>query len=519
MGEEARGGEQQCEGPAEHQRRAEQIMLGLPQAVGHRAVRQAEHGNIEVDRPVPEDQRHQHRGGGHGGERRVAPPGYGDRGGDQDHEQSERERVVAGGQHQNHRHEQVSGKRAGRHKVDLARRGVGSEEQTRDDQQCGKGEAGGDMENMRREGRELADPRQGPQYARGDRGDGKPAPQSGPGEREGGGGDHGKIEIERPVARLLGRDDQRRDERADHAEPGERRTMQQRRGKREQRHGAEQHEGNGRTDQAVDRVRGISVGIGDGRAGGREHARDMRLGQAGDAGQDLVAPGPFPGGNQSERQQGAEQHLDDRAEPALLDRLPDEKEAAQRQRDAAGPDHPLRAEALFEADLGRGWDDGRGRRWRDFRLRRRWRFLDGDLRRFGCGRGQRLRCRRGEIAAPLGKPGFEAGKTEFEPLDPFPRADRHDDGDDGEHRNGENERDDECRTCPSRWLADEADRGAGTAGFLAADVGDQRDDAVGVFGNAEHIGLAAGLGEIAGGEIQQSRGPCGGTSVIWKKMA
>ena len=42
------------------------------------------------------------------------------------------------------------------------------------------------------------------------------------------------------------------------------------------------------------------------------------------------------------------------SEPALLDRLADQEEAAKRERDAAGPDHPLRAEALFEADLGFG---------------------------------------------------------------------------------------------------------------------------------------------------------------------
>ena len=39
-------------------------------------------------------------------------------------------------------------------------------------------------------------------------------------------------------------------------------------------------------------------------------------------------------------------------EPALLDRIAHQEEAAERERDAAGPDHPLRAEALLEAGLG-----------------------------------------------------------------------------------------------------------------------------------------------------------------------
>jgi hypothetical protein len=67
----------------------------------------------------------------------------------------------------------------------------------------------------------------------------------------------------------------------------------------------------------------------------------MRLGQAGDAGQDLVAPGPGAGGDQSDGKDGAEQDLDERPEPALLDGLPDQEEAAKRQRDAAGPRPPI----------------------------------------------------------------------------------------------------------------------------------------------------------------------------------
>ena len=56
-------------------------------------------------------------------------------------------------------------------------------------------------------------------------------------------GHHRDVDVERPVVRLAGRDQQRRDECADEAQARERRAVQQRRGERRERDDAEQHEG------------------------------------------------------------------------------------------------------------------------------------------------------------------------------------------------------------------------------------------------------------------------------------
>ena len=214
--------------------------------------------------------------------------------------------------------------------------------------------------------------------------------------------------------------------------------MQKRRGEGAKSDDAQENKGDGRTDEAVKRVRGIDIGISNRGAGGRQHARDVRLGEAGHAGQDLVAPGPFAGGDQGERHGGSEQDSLEFAKPALLDRLAHEEEAAERQRNAAGPDHPLGAKAFLQADRGLG---GRGRgRGRRRSLRRRRGLVLG----FRLGRlcrlrqGSRDRLGRGGFA---GEPPFEPGKPEFEPFEALPRVHRHDDADHGEHRNGENESD------------------------------------------------------------------------------
>jgi len=122
----------------------------------------------------------------------------------------------------------------------------------------------------------------------------------------------------------------------------------------------------------------------------------------------------------------------------LLDRIADEEEAAERQGDAAGPDHPLGAEALLEADFGFG---------RRCNRRRGDRFGRGRSR-FARGVGHRFRQRarnglgRSRFAAGAGKARLEPGDAELEPLDALARAHRHDDADDGENRDGENGDDD-----------------------------------------------------------------------------
>ena len=65
---------------------------------------------------------------------------------------------------------------------------------------------------------------------------------------------------------------------------------------------------------------------------------------------DLVSPRPFAGSDQCKRKQRAKSDAHGRPEPTLLDRIADEEKAAERKRKSPDPDHPLGAEALFEAD-------------------------------------------------------------------------------------------------------------------------------------------------------------------------
>ena len=97
---------------------------------------------------------------------------------------------------------------------------------------------------------------------------------------------------------------------------------------------------------------GVDVGIGDGGAGGGQDARDVRGRQAGEAGEPLGPARPFARGDERGRQQCAERDPHRRSEQALLDRVADEKDAAERERKAADPDRPLRAETLLEAHAG-----------------------------------------------------------------------------------------------------------------------------------------------------------------------
>ena len=169
------------------------------------------------------------------------------------------------------------------------------------------------------------------------------------------------------------------------------------------------------------------------------------LGQPHGAGRDLATPRPFAGDDQSQRDDAGEHDARARSEPALLDRIADQEKAAERQRDAAGPHHPLRAEALFEADPSRHRPGRGGRRCGLLGLNRR--------RRLGLGRerlllfhrlGNDCSDRRGRrrLVAKRRELPFESGDAQLELLEAFPRAHRHDETDDRQHRDGENGRDD-----------------------------------------------------------------------------
>jgi hypothetical protein len=79
----------------------------------------------------------------------------------------------------------------------------------------------------------------------------------------------------------------------------------------------------------------------------------MRSRQARQPGQIFLASRPLAGRDQNERQQRAEHDADAGADQALLDRIADQKDAAEGERYAADPDHPARAESLLKADRRR----------------------------------------------------------------------------------------------------------------------------------------------------------------------
>jgi hypothetical protein len=135
--------------------------------------------------------------------------------------------------------------------------------------------------------------------------------------------------------------------------------MQQRGAKRCQRHDAEQHEGGAGYEKTVERIGGVDRRIGDGGAGCGEDARDVRRRDLRERDRDLAPPRPFAGCDQRRREQTAEEDAHGRADQAGLDRILDEENPAEREREPADPDHPACAEALLEAfrrsgRLGRG---------------------------------------------------------------------------------------------------------------------------------------------------------------------
>src|SRR5262245_35279491 len=119
--------------------------------------------------------------------------------------------------------------------------------------------------------------------------------------------------------------------------------MNQRDSERAEGDDTQYNEGGGRTDESVERVSRVDVGIGNRRSCRGEHARDMRLGQSSNAALEFAAPRQLTAGDQSERDDACEQ------DPRAPDRtnLAHEEKAAECERNAAGPEDPLCAEAFL----------------------------------------------------------------------------------------------------------------------------------------------------------------------------
>ena len=264
-------------------------------------------------------------------------------------------------EHDQGRAQQIGRERAGRDRLDLAFLGGRAEHEAAHHQQGGEDESRDDVECVRADHRRAAlQAGEGPEQREGDGGDREPAPQPDPRQPEGRRGDDGEIDVQRPEVRLAGRDQDRRDEGGGDAEARQRRSVQQRRGERAQRHQSEQNEGGGGREKIVQRVGGIDGREGDRGAGGGEDRRDIGDRQRFDRGNALLAAGPFAGGQQRQRERAAEQGAHAGAEQPGLDRIAHHEEAAERQRQAADPDHPAGADALLEAGPGLAAGGGGG---------------------------------------------------------------------------------------------------------------------------------------------------------------
>ena len=86
----------------------------------------------------------------------------------------------------------------------------------------------------------------------------------------------------------------------------------------------------------------------------------MRARQVGDAAGQFTAAQPFAARNQRGGKQPTKRDPRTRPDQALLDRILDQEDAAERQRQPADPHHPARAEQLLQAAAARRL--GRGRR-------------------------------------------------------------------------------------------------------------------------------------------------------------
>ena len=292
-------------------------------------------------------------GGADRADRGIGAPGHDQAAGHQQAEHDHRDVGMKTVQHDQGRAEQIGRERAGRDRLDLAFLRGRTEHEAAHHEQCGEDEAGDHMERMRGDHRRAAlQAGERPQQREHDRGDRKPAPHPHARQTEGGRGDDGEIDVERPEVRLVGRDQDRGDEGADDAETGQRRPVQQCRGQRAHRHQPEQDERGGGHQEAVQRIGSVDGGKGHRRAGGGQDRRDVGDRQRFDRGNALLAAGPFAGGEQRQREQAAQRGTHVGAEQAGLDRIAHHEEAAERQRQAADPHHPAGADGFLEPAIG-----------------------------------------------------------------------------------------------------------------------------------------------------------------------
>ena len=209
MGEEAGDAEDEGEPRAKPKMGAVDEAVRLPGRLRVGIERNAVVANVDIDRPLQEDESGQNCGPRHRSNRRVGAPSNGNGPGDENKERDQRHQIVLRGEHEEACAEQIGAERDRRDEIDAAFLCLRSEQEARDDQKRREREASDNVDDMRREhvARDIADARQHPSKAEANGDESKPAPEFCTREPEGSGGDDGEIEIERPVVRRLGGDD------------------------------------------------------------------------------------------------------------------------------------------------------------------------------------------------------------------------------------------------------------------------------------------------------------------------
>ena len=124
--------------------------------------------------------------------------------------------------------------------------------------------------------------------------------------------------------------------------------MQKRGRQRCQGHKAEQDERGGRRQETVKRESRIDGRIGRNRTGRGENAGNVLLWNGDDTGSDFVPPRPLAGRDQECRENRGEEYSNAGTEQSHLDGVANEKNPTERERKAADPDDPLRAEPFLQ---------------------------------------------------------------------------------------------------------------------------------------------------------------------------
>jgi len=252
--------------------------------------------------------------------------------------------------------------------------------------------------------------------------------------------------------------------------------VQRRRGHGGEADHCQQQEGHGRADHAVKRVGAIGGREEANRPGRGEDAGDIGGGNRRKGGDARRAAQPFAGREQRDREGSGEGNAHAGSDQPGIDRIADEEDGAERQRKAADPDGPARAETLFEAfarlrRLGQGRRLG-SRQCFTSRLRR-CRILDRrgfdgfGLCRFGSRgdrffRRNRVIGRRSDDRRSARRPQLHRDQPLLDLREAPARADQHEEGHHRDDRQCEQQQNSEGDqsihahgiACPSRRRCD-----------------------------------------------------------------